>query len=193
LEERDFSHIRDILDAYNRANPVNLICTNVLRILLEEDPVKTRAGEPAMLEVSVPWNPRTIPKLPQMLAIQDLDENIRALILELKSPINQSSHVIWPSLYRHLSNWPNYFALGATLLCPRFKSGEIDRSADKLRVAAIQVAREIAEKAPVAGNNKRLVEELKLTLVGTLAAFVRKIPEMIVVGNLLRWSLPGQG
>lgn len=177
--------IAAVLDAYNRANPVNIMAVRCLSLHLARE-VPRAAAEPwPAWEAPPPSAP-----LPPMIDPAAMAPNVRALaqLLTDREPDAAAPSTLWPSLYRHLAHWPAFLGYASVLVPPEFAA--IDAVAARLRedidAAATTMARRL--QAPV--DLEPPAGEQRLRLQGAIDQFSRRIPEMVVIGNLLRRSLP---
>jgi hypothetical protein len=176
--------IARVLDAYNRANPVNIMAVRCLSLHLAVR-VDEAAGE-AWPE----WEPPApIPLLPAMVDPAAMTPVVRelALLLANRAPGGTPSP-LWPSLYRHLAHWPAFLGYASVLVLPEFDA--IDSAAARLRsevdAAAASLARRLKPspelEAPSGAQARRLQSAID--------QFSARIPEMVVIGNVLRRALP---
>ncbi len=181
IDEADQRAIAQILDAYNRANPVNIMAVRCLSLLLEGKP---SGGGVAS---SPDWQPpAAIASLPPMVNPQVMPPVVRelALLLTDRGPSDAPSS-LWPSLYRHLAHWPAFLGYAAVVVPPEFEA--IDAAAARLRQQVDAAAETIVANLPPAPA-PRGVEAQQLQ--SAIAQFSRRIPEMVVIGNMLRGALP---
>ena len=176
--------IAQVLDAYNRANPVNIVAVRCLSLQLAAGSL-AGSGPP-----SKEWQPpAAIGSLPAMIDPQAMPPAVRdvAVLLTDRAPTDAPSP-LWPSLYRHLAHWPAFLGLAAVVVPPEFEA--IDSAAARLRqqvddaaaTLAAQLRPSPAHPAPTGAEARRLQ--------AALTRFSHRIPEMVVIGNLLRGALP---
>jgi hypothetical protein len=187
LEARDERGIAAVLDAYNRANPVNILAVRCLALHLAGFPHDDATAAPLPA-----WEPPPAPDpLPPMIDPQAMTATVRELALLLTDRgAAASPSPLWPSLYRHLAHWPAMLGYTSVLVVPRFDA--IDSAATSLRAqmdaAAVQLAQRMSAPAglaaPGAGERERLRR--------AIGQFSKRIPEMVVIGCMLRRSLPPQ-
>lgn len=170
----------NLFDAYNRANPVNLLS---MLSLLE----RMKSDAPASLLSSAHWTPPTaIPGgLPMMTPLTALSPDLRRLINDFG--FGDRSHIdpVVPSLYRHLTGWPGYLAVMHVTLVPHFRDGSIARATKHVQQAMKTESEAIAHHLPPL---RRLpaAPHVKATLVHFTTTV---IPQMIVIGHVLRSAL----
>lgn len=187
--------LANVLDAYNRANPVNFVMVAILRELVRDPETRGSAalrpghmattpatpGSPATL-----WRPPTpLPQLPPMCPIAALDGPVRRCIDDLSSDPSVDRSRVVPTLYRHLDGWPLLIPLIHDVLIQRFRSGEIGQQVRRVSDALAEAGRQLVPRAGTLGliDNSTEVSD-------TLDRFAKLIPEMVVVGLLLRRALP---
>ncbi len=187
LKPMDIAAIAYIASAYNIANTHNVIAVRVLMAVLATDQACGSAGA----SVDSPLETVQFPTLPPLVQLEDMPPALAERLRCLRIASDDGSRGIVPTLYRHLAHWPDYLMASAEALEPLFRNGEIE-------FAASSIAREADAAAA------RLYGELKLhdskvgrpsgaareTLLATLGAFAATIPEMIVVGRLMKNTLP---
>lgn len=177
------NEIRVVLEAYNRANPENMLTILcVLRLIRGHTP-GTHPGD--ALPRAGAWSPPTAPgPLLPMLDPESLPREVLDVLDLVAAPGNANAPRVVQSLYRHFCHRPAFLAAIATLLHARLIDGSIDRGVKSLHVAMSAEAEAIAVSlaappAPDAG-----IEGVCARFSGTV------IPQMIVVGRLLEEALP---
>ncbi|HVF64229.1 MAG TPA: hypothetical protein VNE58_09570 [Casimicrobiaceae bacterium] len=172
--------IHVVLDAYNRANPENMLSMLcVIRLLEGRD--ATRALDDRA------WTPPAAqhPLVP-MVDVSSTTPTIRALLDVVAAPGDVDAPRVVQSLYRHFLHRPAFLALAVTLLRQRFDDGSIDASAARLRASMNDAADGLVEAlaaAPAPDSRIRTACERFGSAV---------IPQMIVVGRLLEEALPSR-
>ena len=178
VDDGGLAEIRTVLDAYNRANPENMLSVLcVLRLLdghTAEAPPAKRAWSP----------PPAHGPLPPMVDVATMPRELSELLDLVAAPGEPGGPRVIQSLYRHFGHRPEFLALAITLLRQRFDDGSIDRAVAEVSAAMNAAATEIASAltAPPAPHP------------GIRAACARfgggVIPQMIVVGRLMEAALP---
>ena len=177
INAEDGAAILALAEAYNRANPVNLLGVKILLARLES----AAPGEPA--PSAAPWLPPSEigRAIPAMTAPADLDPAIRTLLNDLRFGDTGTIDPVVPSLYRHLTDWPAYLAVLHIGLSPLFKDGTMQRATDKVVGAmdahAARLARQI-DPVPVLAAEPALQATMRRFAGGV-------IPTMIVVGRAI--------
>jgi len=95
---------------------------------------------------------------------------------------------LWPSLYRHLAHWPAFLGYAAVLVPPEF--AEIDRAAQRLRQQIDDSAAHLARRMRPPAGLAMPTDEQRGQLQAAIDQFSPRIPEMVVIGGLLRRALP---
>lgn len=172
--------LRNLLDAYNRANPVNLMSMLSLMARLTSD----RPQRPLTANGWTP--PRAIEgPLPSMTLVNTMAPELRRLINDFGFGDRVELDPVVPSLYRHLTGWPGYLAVLHVTLTPRFRDGSMAVMTQQLRRAMAREAELIADFLPA----QPLVAATP-HVNATLAQFTTSvIPTMIVVGHALRAAI----
>lgn len=170
-----------VLHSYNRSNPINAIAIRLL--LAGMAPGAPQHGVPVATSLWTPPSP--IEGLPPMAPVAEIRVVERQQINRLAAEPSIDRSRVVPSLYRHLVEWPALIRLIHNDLEPRIRSGELP--ALLARVTAALDA-EIARLEPHIPALPRLAAMPGLGAV--MAQFSGGlIPEMIVIGHLLRNGL----
>jgi len=127
--------------------------------------------------------------LPPMIDPHAMTPTVRELAMLLTDRGDTASpSPLWPSLYRHLAHWPAFLGYASVIVAPRFD--DVDLAAATLRRGVDAAARELAAglapapdlAAPGAAERRRLRSVIE--------QFSDRIPEMVVIGAMLRRALP---
>ena len=180
LDDIALARLVNALDAYNRANPANLLSMLSLLARMKSD----APAEPLSL---APWSPPTaVPgDLPTMTPLDVMPPQLRRLINDFGFGDRSRSDPVVPSLYRHLIGWPGYLAVMHVTLVPRFRDGTIARATQLVHEAMKVETSSIAHHLPPL----RLLPAAP-HVEATLVHFTTTvIPQMIVIGNILRGAL----
>ena len=169
-----------VLDAYNRVNPINFVMVRMLIHRLDAPPTT-----PAAILPAIHWqSPEPVGSLPPIVPVAALAGEPRRMIDALSSDPAQDRSTMVPTLYRHLTGHAAPIPLIHGALIARFASGEVDREAQRVSSALDAEARRLATHLPYP---KLLATRADVR--ATLDRFTRLIPEMVVVGLLLRRGL----
>ena len=178
VDDAALGEIRVVLDAYNRANPENMLSVLCLLRLAEG------ASATQRLELREWTPPPASGPLVPMIDIATMPREVAALLDLVAAPNPAGGPRVVQSLYRHFGHRPQFLALAITLLRERFDDGSIEGCVEAIVAAMNAAADEIvrglsAPPAPHAG-----IREVRHRFGGAV------IPQMIVVGRLLRQALP---
>ena len=180
----DRTAIETVLDAYNRANPVNMLCVYTLFARL------MRPDGQALAPDFILWGaPPAIGALPRMYPPGEIPIELRQALEELSSPETAGAlaqgNLAIPSLYRHLVPWPDYIAWIARSLKPYAQDGRLTQSVTAIRAGMAREAESLVVHVPPA-----LALQAHPEAKTALTRFSSLIPEMIAVGRLLKDALP---
>lgn len=187
LTQGDERQIAAVLDAYNHANPVNIMAVRCLSLHL--------AGQAGAAVDEAPWPawepPPPPAALPPMIDPGAMSPTVRELTLLLTDRVpTDAPSPLWPSLYRHLAHWPAFLGYAAVVVPPAFDA--IDAAASRLQRQVDTAAAGIARRlAPPAGLDAPSGEPAR-QLQAAIDQFSRRIPEMVVIGSVLRRALPAE-
>lgn len=179
--------IKNVLDAYNRANPVNILSVAFLRLCLRTSTGEARDSG----TVQASWFPpqRQGPLAPMVDPAQMSSEMVE-LVDFLGNYESPCDRLIVPSLYRHLAQWPEFLAMSAAVLVPHFDL--IAEYTNRLQI----LVEEEAASLPLrfgGGTSDDLAlaeQQNRQTLEAAFETFTGKIPEMVIIGTLLYRALP---
>lgn len=179
--------IGNVLQAYNRANPVNMLVVGCLAQHLA-GPVERQGAAPAASGWQPPPAPASLPPMVDPAAMPPAVRELAHLLTDRDD--GRPPSPLWPSLYRHLAHWPAILGYASVLVVPEFAA--VDASAEQLRrqvqAASVELARELPLPAalPVPDAAQRA------GLQSAIERFSVRIPEMVVIGGLLLRALPAQ-
>lgn len=176
--------VLNILDAYNRTNPINLMGVTWLARRLVGRPAVT----PKVTGRSTWTPPAMLDEMPAMIHPSQMDANTLALtrLLTDRHPDAAASTLV-PSLYRHLAHWPGVLGYAATVLSPVW--ADVDVAAQALRDLAQQRVDELEQLSIPGVSASASVPDVPPELRAALLQFGQRIPEMIVIGSSLREAL----
>ena len=176
------------LDAYNRVNPCNLIAIGVLGYALRAPGRSHRTFDTP--EPQDGWTPpEPITPVTRMLQPEEISDSLRRLVTQIS--LDQSvagQPVLVPSLYRHLAQVPGFLALASVLLRPMLVQGRLLALVNQVREEAMQESLMLHDQFALNGSDDPLPDQERIQAL--LERFSWKIPEMIVVGEILRRALP---
>jgi hypothetical protein len=173
--------VANLVQAYDRVNPLSLLASLLLRAALAgEPPAAASPGAPAQ-DVG---SPIPTPPLPDLAALPPTEA---ALVIRMNRLGTIRPDPVMTSLYRHLALWPGALALAYALLLPLDARGELQAAG----TAALRLARECA--APLQGLI--LTEELPACAPELDAALARLVEDsimrMTVAASVLRVAFRG--
>ena len=173
--------IHDVLVAYNRANPENMLTMLCVLRLLKDD----RGRVPIDSIQHSAWSaPRAPGPLAPMADITKLPREVLDLLDLVSAPGEPGAPRVVQSLYRHFCHRPAFLAGIVTLLRARFDDGSIGRA-----VAAIHVA--MSHEADAIASTLSAPPAPDASIEATCARFANAvIPQMIVAGRLVEEALP---
>ncbi len=178
LAGQDLERVQNTLDAYNRANPVNLLAILSLLARIQSD------APPGVPQQGADWRPPpAIPgPLPEMVSPETMAPSLRWLVNDFGFGDRSKLDPVVPSLFRHLAHWPKYLATLHVSLLPHFRDHSIAEASDDLQKAMIHEAAIVAINLPPL---KRFAATPQL--LDTISQFSRDtIPMMTVIGHAMR-------
>ena len=178
VDDAGLAEIRIVLDAYNRANPENLLSVLCVLRLIEG----ARAAKPLGQRA---WTPPPAPgPLVPMADVATMPRELTGLIDLVAAPGEANGPRVVQSLYRHLFHRPAFLALAITLLRQRFDDGSIDGGVASIRASMSSAADDLARSLSAPPAPDPAIRAVCERFAGAV------IPQMIVVGALLARALP---
>jgi hypothetical protein len=175
--------VRDVLDSYDRSNPLNLIALNVLLAILRNDPVSV-AARPTVDRQRT----RIDISLPTLVNLDEIAGDVAALVRAVnRLGAGERDHIL-VSMPRHLAHWPGFLALYWTAIAPLDANGDLHRCIDSVLADARARGAMLAARA----DRSLLLPQASLASVeSTLEDFCSNaISRMIPVVSLLRKCMP---
>lgn len=178
------SAIRDILDSYDRSNPLNLVALCALLAVLRNEP----ADETSRPAANTPQAAIDI-TLPALVDLQETSDETAELVRAVNRLGARGRDHILVSMPRHLAHWPGFLALYWTLIAPLDTSGELHRCSDAVladgRSRGALLANSIEQNLQPPNQSRDAIE-------ATLDDFCcNAICRMIPVVSLLKRAMPG--
>lgn len=172
-----------VLESYNRANPINAVAVRVLLAAMKDG--ASDGGAPMSAAMPAWTPPAPIGDLPAMTAPADIRVVERQQINRLAALPGIDRTRVVPSLYRHLVAWPALIRLIHNDIEPRIRSGEVPALIDRLTLALDAEVERLRPHIPAMQRRVAVpgLEKVMAQFAGGL------IPEMIVIGHLLRNGL----
>ena len=171
----------DVIDAYNRANPLNFTCAAILAHLLAGE--RASGGPKRGVDADGPALCDAPEALPEMVETTAISPALQSGIGLLETSDTAGDGII-PSLYRHLAHWPDFLGEAIGALAPRFADGSLQTTARKIAAAGREETAALIAGATIAPLPAALVTH-RDAVSTSVEKFSRRIPEMIVVGRLL--------
>jgi hypothetical protein len=178
VDEPALREVREVLVAYNRANPENMLTILCVLRLLEGHRADVTPESRA-------WTPPAAPgPLAPMVHPRDFTPEVAKVLDLVAAPGEPGGARVVQSLYRHFAHRPAFLALAVTLLRQRFDDGYIGRSASSIHAhmgpAADEIVRSLSAPQAPHADIRSICERFSGAV----------IPQMIVVGRLLAEALP---
>ncbi|RVU38966.1 hypothetical protein EOI86_06800 [Hwanghaeella grinnelliae] len=178
IAPEDAETIQALAEAYNRANPVNMLGVKVLLARLDSD--QPREAAPA---AAADWSPppAIARAIPPMTAPADMEPSVRYLLNDLRFGDTDQLDPVVPSLYRHLTNWPAYLAVLHVGLEPLFRDGTMTAAVTRVEQAMDEEAARLArliDPVPDLAGQTALLETMRRFAGGV-------IPMMIITGRAI--------
>jgi hypothetical protein len=184
LRPGDLPRIRDVLDAYDRTNPMALIALLVVQQRLGHS-VTDGSGERTKAKSRVPETSEPVLELPPLLRLDELAPPVAQLVLRLNRIGTTRQDPVLASMYRNLAHWPGYLALAWMLLAPLDASGTLASAIEDALSQARTIAATIVAGAPM--PQVVLPPVLRPTVSDAIERFTGDaIARMVVVCGVLR-------
>ena len=180
----DLPRIRDVLDTYDRTNPMALIALLVVQQRLGHSETGG-ADERLKAKSSVPQAAEPVLELPPSLRLDELTPPVAQLVLRLNRFGTTRQDPVLASMYRNLAHWPGYLALAWLLLAPLDASGALGSAIEDALQQAGTRAAAIGAGAPM--PRAVLPAALRPTVSDAIERFTSDaIARMVVVCGVLR-------
>ena len=183
LNEGDAASVLRTIDAYNRANPVNAVAFQLLRMAVKDDLAAPRFVPPS------PGRARLDALLP-MAAFDGLPAATHDLLRRLAAQTVGADAPMIPSLFRHFTDWPELLEAFSEIFRALGDSVEQKALVARVMAAAEEYAGAVFGDLPDSGDGAvRLAPPLRAAVAETAENFVPAICNMIVIGAMLRPNL----
>ena len=182
MRAASLAHARDVVDAYNRSNPVNYMIVCVIRAAASR-PQAPGARPAADTAQRAPWLPPSrIGSIASIPALDALSPRARAQVDTFAKSGHNGAPMLAPTLYRHIAHWPALLSMTVREVAPRLERKEFASAIDAFQAAISAAAAHLARDHAVAADP--ILETPRMTAV--FERFSQVIPEMVVVGHFLR-------
>ena len=184
----DLQAIDRVLDAYGRANPMNLIGLNVIKLALDGAPQDDGLEAAPLPRDTELRRPGDLADLPPMADPSAAPERVRTALQALAIQIHGGDTGVVPSLYRHFGEWPVFLEGLKPALADLFAGDAFEAAAAAMRengekdAAIFYRSLPLPEIAPP--------DEATITaLTGLIGQFPPNICRMTVLATVLRRGL----
>ena len=178
LAPSDIDLLAAMFATYNRMNPVNLGLITAIRMMIAGDVDASVKAVP--LPPATPATPATTMKLPAPVVLADMDADLQTMLLDISSAIPSTNGVVIPTLYRHISIWPNLIRRIAPGIAAAIATGEVNEKMEQTKKVIDPLTQEIAGRAMARGRGPAPVPDAA-QMVETLDSFLVTIPQLIVL------------
>lgn len=189
LSSSSVEAIDRVLDAYGRANPMNLIGLKVIDLALDSAPQSPSTGPAPALTVSDLRAPDGLAELLPMADPAASPTRTREALNNLARQIHGGDTGVIPSLYRHFGEWPVFLENLEDTLSPTFADDSFEIAAQTMQRTGEAVALKLYETLPLP-DMARPDASTTATLKGLISQFPPNICRMTVLATLLRRGLP---
>jgi len=178
LSEPDIQLLAAMFATYNRMNPVNLGLITAIRMMIAGEIDKAQTSTP--LPPPAPAEPATMMKLPAPINLNDMGADLQKTLLDISSSIPSTHGIVIPTLYRHLTIWPDLMRRLAPGLANAITTGDIHKKMDMTREAIDPLTQEIIGRALARDLSPAPIPD-PAKMVETLDSFLVTIPQLIVL------------
>lgn len=190
LSSADVVAIDRVLDAYGRANPMNLIGLKIIDLALDGTSQSPGTSKGPALNKSDLIKPKGLIELLPMVDPATSPFRTHYALHNLAHQIHGGDTGVIPSLYRHFGQWPGFLENLEGALTPLFADDTFERAAQTMQRTGEANALTLYETLPLpdmAQPDSSSATALK-RLIGQ---FPPNICRMTVLATLLRRGLPG--
>lgn len=184
LSAADIKSIERVLDAYGRANPMNLIGLQVINLALDCAPQQAGIGTGEPLRIETLLKPSGIADLLPMADPRTAPSAVRDALTRLAHQIHRADTGVIPSLYRHFGDWPDFLNSLEPALEPVLRGSSFEHAVEAMQSNGEQAASTSYESLPLpdmAAPEPETAEALKKLI----AQFPTNICRMTVLATLL--------
>lgn len=119
LSDKDLQSISTVVASYERSNAHNLVAMGALLAHLDGTPVSSEDGNSDVITTAAVKGP-----MPPLPAMSEMSPRVRDLVDDMNK-LGQRMTVM-PTMYRHLSHWPDFLAQLHELLKPLDADGRLE-------------------------------------------------------------------
>ena len=189
LSPSNVEAIDRVLDAYGRANPMNLIGLKVIDLALDGAPQNPSTGRAPALTMSDLREPDSLAELLPMADPTTSSVRTQDALNNLARQIHGGDTGVIPSLYRHFGEWPVFLENLEDTLSPTFADDSFETAAQTMQRTGETVALKLYETLPLP-DMVPPDASTATTLKGLIGQFPPNICRMTVLATLLRRGLP---
>lgn len=184
LDPTSMDEIRRVIDAYNRANSMNLVALTALRHAARDELPQDREDRPGQEPPD-----REIPDLPPLARIGELVAPVAAIVGRFAAWHEGATEAgVTPSFYLQLAYWPQFLSLIETRLTPLFEGHGFRPSVERTRTLAGIEAEALRPRLRATAAPPP--SDIRAELAATIETFTTLlIPQMIPVGLALARAL----
>ncbi len=191
LSPSDVEAIDRVLDAYARANPMNLIGLKIIDLALDGVPQNPSIGKAPPLTAPDLKTPNSLAGLLPMADPATVPTRTQNALNSLARQIHGGDTGVIPSLYRHFGEWPVFLETLEGALASLFVDDSFENSARAMQDTGEAVAFSLYESLPLP-DLAQPDSSTAAALKGLIGQFPPNICRMTVLATLLRRGLPNQ-
>ncbi len=188
LSSDDKSAIERVLDAYGRANPMNLIGLKIIDLALDQRPQSENLSSSNPLSDKDLKVDHTLEALLPMADLETAPKDVRAALHELAVQIHGGDTGVVPSLYRHFGQWPTFLRSLKLNLASVLEGPDFETAAQDMKGAGEEQAERFYFTLPLPDLEPPNVETAQ-ALKRLIAQFPPNICRMTVLATVLRRGL----
>lgn len=190
LSSKDIQDVERVLDAYGRANPMNLIGLQVINLALDRTPQHAGTGTSEPLRIETLLKPRDLADLLPMVDPQTAPPVIHDALHRLAHQIHRADTGVIPSLYRHFADWPEFLQSLEPALEPVLQGDSFEHAVEEMQSNGEQAATQSYGALPLP-DMAAPAPETAAALKKLIAQFPTNICRMTVLATVLGRGLRG--
>lgn len=184
LSPSDIHGIGQVLDAYGRANPMNLIGLQVIDLALDSAAQKPALDRVKPLSIDALSRPPDLRPLLPMADPATASPQTRDALKRLAHQIHRADTGVIPSLYRHFGDWPGFLDALEPALNPLLQGDRFEGAVEKMQKNGAKVAAELYWSLPLPDMTPP-DSETKAALKKLIGQFPTNICRMTVLATVL--------